>query len=108
MAFFLILGVLIGAAAIIFILQNVTPVTVAFFSYHLDGSLALVLFLAMLAGVIVTILVLLPGFVRDEFAVSRLRKQNKDLEDELVAAKKSLQEIASRPTVVQADSVTVV
>lgn len=87
MIFFLILGVLLGAVSIIFILQNAVPVTVVFFTYQLNGSLALVLFVAMFAGVISTILVLLPGFVRDEFRVSRLKIQNKVLEDELRDAK---------------------
>jgi len=83
MIFFLILGAAIGGLSIIFILQNITPVTVMFFTYQLNGSLALVLFLAMLAGVVITILILLPGFVRDEFRVSRLRRQKQELEDEL-------------------------
>ncbi len=83
MIFFLILGVLLGAVSILFILQNVEPVTVAFFSYHLNGSLALILFLALFSGVVITILILLPSFIRDAFLVSRLKKQNKDLEDQL-------------------------
>jgi len=90
MIFFLILGALLGAVSIIFVLQNVTPVTVTFFAYQLNGSLALILFLALLSGIVITILILLPGFVNDEFRVSRLRKQNKDLEDELLATKRAL------------------
>jgi uncharacterized integral membrane protein len=92
MVFFLILGVLLGAVSIIFILQNVEPVTVSFFAYSLSGSLALILFLALFSGIVITILILLPSFVNDSFLVSRLQKQNKDLADELAAAKKSLNE----------------
>jgi putative membrane protein len=87
MIFFLILGALLGAVSIIFVLQNIIPVTVSFFSLQLNASLALVLFLAMLAGVVINILVLLPGFIRDEFRVSRLRRKNKDLESELEEAR---------------------
>lgn len=108
MIFFLILGAIIGAVSILFILQNVTPVTVSFFAYQLEGSLALVLFLAMFAGVVVTILMLLPGFVSDEFKVMRLKKQVKELEDELFTTKQNLHEVATRPTVVQTDNVTVI
>jgi uncharacterized integral membrane protein len=108
MIFFLILGAVLGAVTILFILQNVATVTVSFFAYHLTGSLALILFLAMFSGIVITILMLLPGFVSDEFSVARLKKQNQDLEDELIATKKTLADIASRPTVVQADSATVI
>ncbi|HEV8666930.1 MAG TPA: LapA family protein [Candidatus Paceibacterota bacterium] len=107
MIFFLILGVLLGAISIIFILQNVEPVTVSFFAYHLSGSLALILFLALFAGVIITILILLPSFVADSFLVSRLRKQNKALEDELIATKQSLHQVATTPTVAE-DTITTV
>ena len=99
MIFFLILGVLLGAVSIIFILQNVEPVTVAFFSYSLSGSMALILFLALFSGVIITVLILLPSFIKDAFLARRLRKQNKSLEDELIATKQQLHQVASTPTV---------
>jgi len=107
MILFLLLGVLLGAVSIIFILQNVEPVTVSFFTYSLNGSLALILFLALFAGVVITILILLPSYVRDEFRISRLKKQNKDLEDELVAAKKSMHTMATTPTVAEDTTTTV-
>ena len=97
MIFFLILGVLLGAVSIIFILQNVEPVTVVFFSMSLSDSMALILFLALFSGVIITILILLPSFVKDAFLVSRLKKQIKVLEDELTANKEMLHGAASRP-----------
>ncbi len=97
MIFFLILGVLLGAVSIIFILQNVEPVTVVFFSMSLSGSMELILFLALFSGIIITILMLLPSFIKDAFLVSRLKKQIKALEDELTAAKESLHGAASRP-----------
>ncbi len=107
MIFFLILGALVGAVSIIFILQNVTPVTVTFFAYQLNGSLALVLFLALFAGVVITILMLLPGFVSDEFKVMRLKKQVKELEDELFATKESLHQTATRP-MAASDNITTI
>jgi uncharacterized integral membrane protein len=107
MIFFLILGAILGAVSILFILQNVTPVTVSFFAYHLNGSLALVLFVAMFSGIVVTILMLLPGFVSDEFKVMRLKKQVKELEDELFTAKQSLHQAATGPTAAS-DNTTVI
>ncbi len=92
MIFFVILGVLIGVASFLFVLQNIAPVTVSFLSYHLNGSLAVVLFFAILAGMLMSVLILFPSFIRDEFRISKLKKQIKLLEDELAAAKISLQE----------------
>jgi uncharacterized integral membrane protein len=101
MLFFLVLGVLIGATSIVFALQNIAPVSVTFFSYHLDGSLAVVLFLTILSGMLVSILLLLPSFISAEFRIRRLKKDNEALETELVATKNTLHEIAERPVVVQ-------
>ena len=89
MIIFLILGVLVGAISVVFVLQNIMPVTVSFFAWHLDGSLAVILFLAFAAGVLMTLLFLLPSFIRDEWQYSRLRKRTRSLEDELAQAKQT-------------------
>ena len=87
MIIFLILGIGLGALSVLFVLQNVTPVTVSFFAWHLDGSLAVILFLAVMSGIVMTLLVLLPGLIRDEFRFSRMKKQARSLEDELAKTK---------------------
>ncbi len=84
MIIFLILGALLGILSLFFFLQNNTPVTVTFLSAQFEGSLALVLFFAMLSGVLVTLLFLLPSLIRDEFKFSRLRKKTRVLEAEHV------------------------
>ena len=89
MVIFLILGVLVGAISVVFVLQNITPVTVSFFTWHMDGSLAVILFLAFASGVLMTLLFLLPSFIRDEWRYSRLRRRTRSLEDELVQAKQT-------------------
>ena len=90
MIIFLILGVALGAVSVIFVLQNITPVTVSFLAWQLDGSLAVILFLACMSGIVMTLLVLLPGLIRDEFRFSRLKKQARSLEDELTKTKKDV------------------
>lgn len=78
-----ILGLLLGGAAVIFALQNVTIITVTFFSWQMTGSLALILILAIFAGVVVTVLLLLPGSVSNYFQYRRLAKEVARLEEEL-------------------------
>ena len=97
MIFSLILGILLGAVSVIFILQNTAFVTVTFLTSHLQGSLALILFLALTAGALITLLILLPSFVKDVFALSEARKQKKALEEELAATKKAFFEAKNTP-----------
>ncbi|MFZ2887192.1 MAG: LapA family protein [Minisyncoccia bacterium] len=84
MIIFLILGALLGILSLVFVLQNITPVTVTFLSMQLEGSLAFVLFLAFGSGILMTLLFLLPSFIRDEFRFSRLRKKARALEEEQI------------------------
>ena len=99
MIIFLILGAILGIVSMVFVLQNITPVTVTFFSTQLEGSLAVMLFLAMASGVAMALLLLLPSLIRDEFRFSRLRRKARSLEKE----KEQLREeaaVAATPIVV--------
>jgi uncharacterized integral membrane protein len=78
-----IFGLVIGAVAVIFALQNIDVITITFFSWHMTGSLALILILAIIVGIIITVLLLLPGSVANYFKYKSLEKENKKLEEEL-------------------------
>lgn len=94
----LIVGIILGAVSVFFILQNVVPVTVTFLAWHLNGSLSLVLLAAMATGVLITLLMLLPSFIKDDMYVSVLKKQKKELEDELAAHKQAAIQNPTPPT----------
>lgn len=83
MTILFILGLLLGAFAVVFTLQNTVVVTVNFFSYDFTGSLSIVLALAVLSGVIITLLLILPESIKNYFKNRKLRKENSRLEDEL-------------------------
>jgi uncharacterized integral membrane protein len=83
MIFPLILGIVLGAFSIIFALQNITPVTLTFFSWQFQGSLALVLLLAAGVGIVTSLLVVLPETISSYFSYRRLQKANVKLEEEL-------------------------
>lgn len=87
MALFIILGILLGALAVIFALQNVVPITVSFLAWHITGSLAVVLFVALIVGVLVSLLISLPEIVKNHMLFRELKKQNKLLQDELTSLK---------------------
>lgn len=88
MIFFLILGVLIGSLTVVFALQNVVNITVNFLVWQIDGSLSLILLLAVLAGVLICALVSIPEVISNMINVSALKKVNKQLEDENLNYKK--------------------
>lgn len=78
-----ILGLVLGALAVFFALQNVMVVTVTFFSWQLTGSLSFVLLLAILSGAIIVLLILLPESMNNYFKYKKLAKSNMKLEEEL-------------------------
>ena len=77
------LGLVLGAVAVMFSLQNITVVTVSFFSWQLEGSLAVILLLAIASGILVCLLILLPGTIQTSFRLRAMKKQNEKLEEEL-------------------------
>ena len=78
-----ILGVILGALAVFFALQNVMVVTVTFFSWQLTSSLSVVLLMAILSGALIVLLILLPESVSNYFKYKKLMKTNTKLEEEL-------------------------
>ncbi|MCE9541871.1 LapA family protein [Candidatus Kaiserbacteria bacterium] len=77
----LIVGIILGGFSVVFVLQNVAIVSVAFLSWQFTASLALVLFATLMAGVVVTLLILLPNVIKDSIYVTRLNRRIKELEE---------------------------
>ena len=87
MFIFLILGAIIGSFSVVFVLQNTTPISVMFLSWQIEGSLAAMLMLTFLGGVLTTVLFLVPGFISDWMKTAQLHRRIKDLEKEAADAK---------------------
>lgn len=84
MAILFIIGLVLGAVLIIFAAQNVTPITVAFLAWRFEGSLALILALAVTGGILVCAFLSLPDVIRKRFYISRLKRANDALKEEIV------------------------
>jgi uncharacterized integral membrane protein len=78
-----IIGLILGSVTVIFALQNVTVITVTFFAWQLQGSLALILIMTLLVGMLAAILIVLPEIISKFFTVRKLKKDVAHLEDEL-------------------------
>ena len=80
MQLLLIFGIAFAIAAVAFALQNNVPVTVSFAFWSFEGSLAMVLLLAIGFGAIIAGLVSSPAMIKGQWAVARLRRQVAALE----------------------------
>ncbi len=78
-----IIGLLLGAVAIIFAAQNTDPVTVSFLAWQFHGPLALVIVLALVAGILICAFLSWPDAIRKRFMISRLRNKNEELKEEV-------------------------
>jgi len=82
MQIFLILAVLLAIIAVIFAVQNVTVVSISFFVWSIDVSLAVALLIALGAGVLITLLLSIPGKVKDSLNSAAGKKKYTSLETE--------------------------
>jgi len=88
----IIIALAIAIIAVIFTLLNWQVVTVSFFFWKVDSSLALVLLITLAAGVLISLLAYLPGFIRSKMATSNQRKKLAALEDERNSFKQKAEE----------------
>jgi uncharacterized integral membrane protein len=95
----LIVGIILGAIAVIFAFQNVAIVTVSFLAWQITASLAIIILGTVLCGIVLTLLFLLPSVIRDEMYVSALKKQKRETEDELARVRNNTSTTTSSTTV---------
>jgi len=79
----LILGIVFAIGAVVFALQNNVSVIVSVALWQFEGSLALVLLVALGLGVLIAGLLSSPTVIRGQWTVSRLRRQVAALEEML-------------------------
>lgn len=80
MQLLLIFGIAFAVAAVVFALQNNVPVTVSLVFWSFNGSLAMVLLLAIGLGALIAGLVSSPAVIRGQWVAARLRREVAALE----------------------------
>jgi putative membrane protein len=83
MVFALILALAFAIVAVIFALQNPMMVPVSLFGYQFEGSLALVILVAVAVGILIGVLVMAPGRIKSGLSNARSRKKISSLEASL-------------------------
>jgi uncharacterized integral membrane protein len=80
MQVFLVFALLIALVAVIFAVQNTAMVTVSFLVWNFNHSLAVIILLTIFTGVLISILMSAPGWIRNRLTLASLRKKIKELE----------------------------
>jgi uncharacterized integral membrane protein len=73
----LILGLVIGGLSVMFALQNIFPVTVTFLAWEITSSLALLIAISIIVGLVISALISIPGAISNAMTISGLRKENR-------------------------------
>jgi lipopolysaccharide assembly protein A len=94
----LLVGIVLGGLTVIFALQNVAMVTVNLWMWQFSAPLAIVLLGTVMSGIIITLLILLPTMIREELYVKTLKRQKREIEDELAEKRVEGKEI-KRPSI---------
>ena len=79
MQFAVIAAIVIAIVGVAFAMQNSVPVTVVFLFWRFDGSLAMILLLALALGAAIVILASTPATLRAKWALNRQRKEIESL-----------------------------
>ncbi|MDP3991275.1 MAG: LapA family protein [Candidatus Nealsonbacteria bacterium] len=79
----IIVALIIAILAVILAFQNTAIILVTFLIWKFEGSLALVLLLAFIMGVIASLLILLPRIIKKGLVASNQKKKIKELEIKL-------------------------
>ena len=96
MFIFLIIGLLAGALVIVFAAQNTATVSVVFLTWHFEGSLAFIIVLAIVIGVVIGWLLSLQNAIRKRSLVNKLKDTNQKLAQELDVKKVEVEEEKSK------------
>jgi putative membrane protein len=91
MPLLLIFSLLIALLAILFAIQNTTVTPIRFLFWETEGSLALVLFISLVAGALITYLATAPGQIKQRMTISSQRKRITEVESQLTSTQEELQ-----------------
>ena len=93
---FLIFALVVAFLAILFAVQNNDPASVHFLVWEYQGSLALILFVALAVGALIAFLVAAPSLIRTRMQASSQKKRAAALETSLSDTQRQLDETRSR------------
>ena len=91
MPLLLIFSLVIAFLAILFAIQNTDVTPIHFLFWETEGSLALILFIALVAGALISYLATAPGQIKQRMTISNQRKRITEVEGQLTSTQEELQ-----------------
>jgi uncharacterized integral membrane protein len=91
MPLLLIFSLVIAFLAILFAIQNTDVTPIHFLFWETEGSLALILFIALVAGALISYLATAPGQIKQKMTISSQRKRITEVEGQLTSTQEELQ-----------------
>jgi uncharacterized integral membrane protein len=76
------LALILSLLVTIFAVQNNEPITVEFLFWSVSGSSALVWMITLILGIVIGVLLMIPGTVRNRLKVGELRRSVRSIEAE--------------------------
>ena len=98
----LLLALILSLLVTVFAVQNNAPIEIAFLSWNVTGSLALVLMITFAMGIIIGVMVMLPSSIRARLSARDERKRKEDLASRLEKAQSA--QASVEPLVVEPPS----
>jgi len=86
----LVFSFIIAFVAIIFAIQNTVITPIRFLVWESEGSLALILFIALVAGALISYLATAPNQIRRRLTISNQRKRIAEVEGQLASSQEDL------------------
>lgn len=91
MQILLIFSFVIAFLAILFAIQNTIVTPIRFLIWETEGSLALILFIALVAGALISYLATAPSQIKKRMTISSQRKRIAEVEGQLTSTQEDLQ-----------------
>jgi putative membrane protein len=86
MLIFIVIALIIAIIAVIFALQNAITITISFFIWQFDGSLALILLLTLALGFLISFFATLPALIRRSWTIAGQKRRIGAIEKQLLEA----------------------
>ena len=102
MQIMLVFSLIIAFVAIVFAIQNTVVTPIRFMIWESEGSLALILFIALVAGALISYLATAPGQLRRRMTISSQRKQIAEAEGKLASSQAELVQVQAQLQAIEA------
>lgn len=101
MQIFALIALVLAIVAVILLLQNLAVISLTVFLWNIHSPLAVVLLVALGVGILISVLLLLPGSIRNRMAASGQNKKLAALEDERNQYQKKYEEAEKEVTTLE-------